>query len=376
MSETLFSDCNFVGVKLITHKKKGTLIMKRTLYLLTAALLVVFASCVFIGCNKDKETIVDNNEQAIMSLPQGEEAIARILNFRNQVEAYKKNPAVKSAETISLAEAIWNIENLFNLTYAKPEDIYSATSEFVFSLYLPIDAQGNVFESDLCYLYEQVKALARTNYANLDFADKGFLFMTVELGEQIEGFARIDFRGKAGERCAQNIVNVNSYDSAMYIGPFRREDYWDYKRGNGKCDGSYAHSGADDQLEIHLQEYISSLLRVSDAGCRSVYLNRINISFDGRSAPSYAFYRTNVDATCIDFNNMNYYYGRERKYIVDILPNDPSAQIYGYVPVEIHIEGIELDTPSAITHQNRVTYTQRFVANISVVGETQDLLND
>lgn len=170
MSETLFSDCNFVGVKLITHKKKGTLIMKRTLYLLTAALLVVFASCVFID--------------------------------------------------------------------------------------------------------------------------------------------------------------------------------------------------------------ISSLLRVSDAGCRSVYLNRINISFDGRSAPSYAFYRTNVDATCIDFNNMNYYYGRERKYIVDILPNDPSAQIYGYVPVEIHIEGIELDTPSAITHQNRVTYTQRFVANISVVGETQDLLND
>ena len=347
--------------------------MKRTLYLLTAALLVVFASFVFIGCNKDKETIVDNNEQAIMSLPQGEEAIARILNFRNQVEAYKKNPAVKSAETISLAEAIWNIENLFNLTYAKPEDIYSATSEFVFSLYLPIDAQGNVFESDLCYLYEQVKALARTNYANLDFADKGFLFMTVEVGEQIEGFVQIVFRGKAGERCAQNIVNL--HDSSIYIGPFGQDDDWQYKRGLGKCDGSCLESGADEQLEIHIQEYISSLLEVSEADSRPVYLNRQEIIFNGFTNPTYAFYRSNPDATCIDFNNMNYYWGREKRFITEVLPNDQNSQVFGYVPIEVQIQGINI-LSIGITHENRIIYTQRWIASISEVGEKLDLLSD
>ena len=281
---------------------------------------------------------------------------------------------MKSGVTISLAEAIWNIENLFNLTYAKPEDAYSEISEFVFSLYLPIDAQGNVLETDLFCLYEQVKAMARTNYANTDFVNKGFLFMTVELGEQIDGFARIDFCGKAGERSDHPIWHY--HDTAMYMGPFTPEDYWEYKRGWGKCDGTNQDSGADDQIETRLQEYISSLLAVSEVGRRPVFLNRVNIIFDGSSVPSYAFYRTNVDATCIDYNNMNYYYGRERRYIVDILPNEPSSQVYGYVPVEIHIEGSELHNPSAITHRNTITYTQRFVANISVVGDTQDLLND
>ena len=335
----------------------------RKQHLLHAVLLVIVIAFSAISCKK---------EQTTLDTTQGEATLARIMDFKQKVEAYQMNPAMKSGATISLTEAIWNIENLFNLTYAKPEDAYSETSEFVFSLYLPIDAQGNVLETDLFCLYEQVKAMARTNYANTDFVNKGFLFMTVELGEQIDGFARIDFRGKAGERSA------HYHDSLMYMGPFTPEDYWEYKRGWGKCDGTNQDSGADDQIEIHLQEYISSLLAVSEAGRRPVYLNRFNIVFDGKCAPSYAFYRTNVDATCIDFNNMNYYYGREKRYIVDILPNDPSTQIYGYVPVEVFIHGERLtnltDETQYITHVNEVTYTQRIIASINVVGETMDLL--
>lgn len=339
--------------------------MKR-LYLLLVILLVASMAITTVSCKKG---------QATTETAQGEATLARIMNFKQQVDYYKANPAIKDGESVTLDEAIWNIEALFNLTYAKPEDAYSETTGFLFSLYLPVNTHGRVLVSDLCYLYEQVKSMARTYYANLDYTDKGFLFMTVELGEQIDGFVRIDFRGKAGERCAQNIVNVNPHDSIMYIGPFRQEDDWNYKRGNGKCDGSYAYSGADDQLEIHLQEYISSLLRVSDAGCRPVYLNHCEIIFDGRSAPSYAFYREDVNATCIDNNSMNHLWQREKSYIVTILPSiQPS--LYGYVPVEITIQGVELVNPSAISHENRVVYTQRIMAIVSAVGEIQDLLDE
>lgn len=344
--------------------------MKR-LYLLLVTLLVASMAITTVSCKK---------EQTTTETAQGEATLARIMNFKQQVDYYKANPAIKDGESVTLDEAIWNIEALFNLTYAKPEDAYSETTGFLFSLYLPVNTHGRVLVSDLCYLYEQVKSMARTYYANLDYTDKGFLFMTVELGEQIDGFARIDFRGKAGERCAQNIVNVNPHDSIMYIGPFRQEDDWDYKRGNGKCDGSYAYSGADDQLEIHLQEYISSLLRVSDAGCRPVYLNHCEIIFDGRSAPSYAFYREDVNATCIDNNSMNHLWQREKSYIVTILPNTQPS-LFGYVPVEITIEGKRLNTINNnvqieyITHVNRVIYAQRVLGNILEIGNTQNLLD-
>lgn len=44
-----------------------------------------------------------------------------------QVDFYKANPAIKDGETMTLDEAIWNIEALFNLTYAYPELSYGHT---------------------------------------------------------------------------------------------------------------------------------------------------------------------------------------------------------------------------------------------------------
>ena len=87
------------------------------------------------------------------------------------------------------------------------------------------------------------------------------------------------------------------------------------------------------------------------------------------------FYREDVNATCIDNNSMNHLWQREKSYIVTILPSiQPS--LYGYVPVEITIQGVELVNPSAISHENRVVYTQRIMAIVSAVGEIQDLLDE
>lgn len=346
--------------------------MKCTYRLLTAALIVVCSAIVIIGCNKDKETTNVENETMETFRPQGEEAIARILDFRQQFEAYQKNPAMKSGATISLAEAIWNIENLFNLTYAKPEDAYSETSEFVFSLYLPIDAQGNVLETDLFCLYEQVKALARTNYANTDYVNKGFLFMTVELGEQIDGYARIDFRGKSGERSDHPIWHY--HDTAMYMGPFTTDDNWKYADGLGNCEGNILVSGADKEIQRHLRNYIALIADRPETGKRTVFLNPISIEFDGTDYPNYVFYRTNINQECIDFNNMNRLFQREKRLIFEIIPNELSSNS-GYTPIEIQIDGKQ-EGELYITHKNNLRYAQRLIVGTNIVGEIHDLLND
>ena len=120
MSETLISDSNFGGVKLITHKKKGTHIMKRIYNLLSAVMTVVLAAIVCVGCNK-------NEGPTDKALKQGEATLARIMNFKQQVDYYKANPAIKDGETVTLDEAIWDIEALFNLTYAYPGLSYGRT---------------------------------------------------------------------------------------------------------------------------------------------------------------------------------------------------------------------------------------------------------
>ena len=87
--------------------------MKHCYKLFAAALMVALSTLVFTGCNK-------NEDPADEALKQGEATLARIMNFKQQVDYYKANPAIKDGETVTLDEAIWNIEALFNLTYAYP----------------------------------------------------------------------------------------------------------------------------------------------------------------------------------------------------------------------------------------------------------------
>ena len=355
--------------------------MKRTTLLIAATLIVAFSAIVFIGCQKNEDNTITNNGQPTTFSLQGDEAIASILNFRKQVEAYKKNPTMKSSETMSIAEAIWNIENLFNLTYAAPEEYYSETEEFEFSLYLPIDAQGNVMATDLYSLYEQARATARNCYANTGFADKGFLFMTVELAEQGSNTVRIDFNGKVGERCAQpeGDTDWNNNVSIMYFGPFNETDNWGFALGMGRCGETEmdSDSGADKELERNLRNYLREIAGAPETGSRAVHLNEITKEFDGLDYPNDVFYNSDINETCIDYNNMNRLYQREKRLIFEDIPNNSNSNVYGFTPTVIQIEGVYKENGSLyITHQNAITYTQRVVVNITLVGEIKDLLSE
>lgn len=361
--------------------------MKRSNLLISATLIVALSAIVFIGCQKNEDNIVTNNGQPTTFSLQGDEAIASILNFRKQVEAYKKNPTMKSSETMSIAEAIWNIENLFNLTYAAPEEYYSETEEFEFSLYLPIDAQGNVMATDLYSLYEQARATARNCYANTGFADKGFLFMTVELAEQGSNTVRIDFNGKVGERCAQpeGYTDWNSNVSIMYFGPFNETDNWGFALGMGRCgeDETGTDSGADKELERNLRNYLREIAGAPETGSRAVYLNEVTLIFDGLNHSNDVFYNEDVTATCINFNNMNRLYQREKRLIFEDIPNGLYYDLFGYTPTFIQIDGQyqsyitpQNEVINYISHINTIIYVQRLLASINTVGEVQDLLNN
>lgn len=349
--------------------------MRKISKTLVAAMIIVATVTAFlVGCKKEQNAKLSNNRQITQNDSKGKKAIERIVKFRNQMEAYKKNPATRTGETVSLAEAVWNIENLFNITYAMPEEFYSETADFEFSLWLPVDSDGRVTLPNLFNVYDQAVVEARTAYANDGFINKGFVFMIVDVGEQNNTSVRLDFKGKTGERTTN--PNWHVHDSAMYGGPFDTNDNWQYAQGMGKCDSTYLESGADKEIERHLEVFLRSTLTIPESGARAVYVNSELITFDGNDYPNDVFYRQNVNATCIDFNNMNRLFQREKRLIFETIPNNASGNVYGYKPIMIEIEGLKDENAPYITHQNNIRYAQRLIADITVVGEPRDLLND
>ena len=348
--------------------------MKRLSKTLVAASIIVATAAAFmVGCRKEQDAMSNDHGKISKLFPQGQDAIERLVSFGKQFEAYKKNPATRTVETVSLEEAVWNIENLFNATYAMPEEFYSETATFEFSQWLSIDTTGRVSLSDLFNAYDQAVSSARTAYANDGFNNKGFVFLLVNVGEQNDDAVRLVFKGKTGERTSH--PNLPPHDTAMYGGPFDTTDNWRYAQGMGKCDGTCLDSGADKEIQRRLEAFLRSTLTVPESGARAVYVNSELITFDGTEYPDDVFYRQNVNASCIDFNNMNRLFQREKRLIFETFPNDASGNVYGYKPIMIEIEGMQ-NGSAYITHQNSITYAQRLMADITVVGETRDLLDD
>ena len=79
--------------------------MKKTKTLLAIIAMAIVAA--FVSCKK---------EQAPIEAAQSDATLARIMDFKCQLEAVEATPNEKTAAYMSVADAVWNIEALFNIT--------------------------------------------------------------------------------------------------------------------------------------------------------------------------------------------------------------------------------------------------------------------
>lgn len=335
--------------------------MKNSIFKAAALCLSV---AVLGACSKDKTTGADLN--AGSSSP-AKDPIEQLRTFKKQIETVKANPDAKSSEAITLSEALWDIENTFNLTYADPEQYYGQINEHEFSLALPVSASHDISVIDAVNLYSEVIAQAREAYASDPFEEKGVLSLTVKNTTEDDGVIYIIFSSKTGERC--------TYDPPIphVQGPFGTDDNWMYAAPLGKCDDPDIPSGADEQLQEQL--YIELIEPFTDAGSgfRNIYINRERIVFDGTHYQG-VFYTTDTESTCIDNEYLNDYYSAEKRIITRIIPEQ--YHLEGYSPISIEIEGRALTDPPAITHYTEVEYGIRLRVSTDEFGYTKDLMNE
>ena len=340
--------------------------MKR-LYLLLVTLLVASMAITTVSCKK---------EQTTTETAQGEATLARIMDFKQQVDYYKANPDVKDGEAVTLDEAIWNIEALFNLTYSYPELSYGRTETADTVLYLPVGADNTVLLTDLTVFYGQMYEVVRNLYQGIELDNKQFLILDVEAG---------DLHG------SQQAIKLHSIQGSVkgipptpptppQNGPFLPGLSW-YYGINGGNDAGINPSDLDaaDTLTRMLNywlvpkapanyEYIYSHIKVRSTTLDSHY-NNPQTGFNDVSPRYCEFYKeypTEAEKW-LSPDQLNYYYFGERHLILNVLPNegdDPIPSTHSVYHILIEDETVKVgNVVVQIGHRTEVQYGQ-----IDIVG--------
>lgn len=322
-----------------------------------------------------------NKEQTNTELAQGEATLARIMDFKQQVDYYKANPAIKDGETMTLDEAIWNIEALFNLTYAYPELSYGHTVTADTVLYLPVGAGNTVLLTDLTVFYGQMYDVVRGIYRGIELDNKQFLILDVEAGALNGGQQAIKLHSVQG-----SVKGTPSTPPPMpQNGPFPPGVSWWYGVNGGNSQGNFVDKkDAADTLTGMLNYW---LVPKAPANYEYIYTHTvtINTELDDHHLYPYSgfpmvepryceFYRENptvADDYKLDADRMNYHYFAERYLVLEDLPrnNVPSGHVLFSIII-IDKQGTNSMYQPTIYHKTEAIYGHReIVGHETIIKE-------
>jgi len=326
--------------------------------------LKITALCGFVlmlaACNKD-DSPPESQDVAIMQ----NDPIAQLRTFHQQMLALKANPELRSQETLPLDEALWDVENHFNMTYSDPEQYYGRAHKHEFTLSLPVGDGQQVMVTDAVNLYEQVTAATRQALSTDDFESKGLVSLQLQRAEEGNGELALKFEAKTGERSAYTPpINILG-------GPFGVDDDWMYGAPLGKCDDPDIPSGADEQLQEKLFDKLIGVIPEATQGERNIYLDRRTFVFDGHDYEG-VYLASNEDEFCIIHEDMNWYYNHEKNIISNLIPT--TYHLVGYQPISIIIKAQHDESQGSVTHRNEIEYGKPCRISTSEFGEVETLL--
>ena len=321
-----------------------------------------FLAFMLIACNKDQAPDA-SSESAPTSLA---DPIQELRTFHKHLEQAHTHSEAKDNTSLSLEQALWDVENHFNLTYTDAEQYHTGRNEHEFYLYLPLNGNHEVSMQDAIALYEQAVDQARQVLSSEKAEQRVFLSLNIKEMEESDGMVRVCFSGKTGDRA--------NYNPPQYhvAGPFGTEDNWMFATPLGKCDDPDIPSGADEQLQEKLFDTLIGLQEAAP-GYRNVYLNRRTIFFDGSNYPG-VYYNEDLEQLCIPYYDMNLLFKGELNVISWRIPQQYSLE--GYQPISININGIHTDDHHAVTHLNEIEYGIRHQVRIDEFGEVEPLIAD
>lgn len=334
--------------------------MKKTNPIIIALLTV---AVIMTGCSKTEDTSSE-------ALKQGEATLAHIMDFKKQLEEAKANPGTKTNSYMSIDDAVWNVEALFNLTYAYPEYSYGHTIGCDTTLYLPICSNDSVSINDLAVFYDRMFNAVQAIYQNVDLADKQFLILDVEAGDRHSGLLAIELNALQG-----SVVTASNSSPYPRENPFEEGVSWFYGENGGNSNGQFINMlDAADTLSRMLN---ANLVQVAPEGWQYSYTNiKMKELRDGQFClyinnpnpnlgPYCEFYKENPtwDDHWLSSEQMNYHYNGECYLVQNVFRNDANDPIPSfYVLFQVSIEDRKSLSGDTISHHTQARYGFRLAS--------------
>lgn len=313
--------------------------MKTRKHIVAAMLLVVaVVSAILVGCKKEKESKVAQNDNEEVVVSKEDDMSAYLKQFKKKMQS-----TAKGDETLSMEDARWHLEAVLNYTYGNVG--YQTSDIQCDTLFFELTTNGD--EVTLAQLNEAFVSLSddvESAFAKCSLPDKSILSIQTTF----------DNNSKANSVLAKTILTTRGLSAVKTR--FDETDYWNeryYDYGNGyvsaggKC-GPYAgecpNSGAPHELTKMLLSkmplttcgdgigYYTDVkdLEISYYSPYDYYDHYDNFIYDENSPCHYKIYYRNEDphepwasnpGGCIPPEDMNYYLSKGPELIDHFVPD-------------------------------------------------------
>ena len=354
--------------------------MKKTSFLVTILLVIMAAAVAVVSCKKESPSAmpINQGQTSVSSNTTAESTLARIMDFKGKMEYYRAHLETKGGESMTIEDAIWNVEALFNLTYAYPELAYNHTVVCDTVLYLDIDADGTVPLSRLTAFYDEMHDVVAALYHGLDIDNKQFLILDVEEGERQDGSLAVGLHSVQGSVREDGDIPPEPDVPTTEIGPFVYGPSWYYGENGGNSWGiEPMDMDAADTLSLMLN---ARLVPQAPEGYVYFYTNTIMNELQPNyhlpySHPTYPnvgqyceFYVANPSESdyWLDTDQLNFHYFGEKHLVKKVLPTYngmtlPDGHRLFNIIIEDYREINESYQTTAIGHHTKAYYGQRWV---------------
>ena len=281
-----------------------------------------------VSCHKDNAAQSPEIAESCCYEPKTADVLDRINAFRKCIEHCQANPGTRDVSCLSVDDAVWNLEALFNYTYAYPEQICSRMAVYDSALYLPVTYHDSVLMADLVLFYEQMYGAVGAIFQRDTLSNSQLVLLDVEPDDDVlNELLKIELHILIGSvtGTAQGIPPEPPYP---WPGPFAQGEWWYYGENGGGSSGT--ESDAAQELTRYLRLY---LIPNAPVGSYYTYTDIIQLTSTNPSEHTYGngyceFYRNDSlglevpDDLILNSDVLNFHYFGEK----DLVKN----QLYGY----------------------------------------------
>lgn len=204
---------------------------------------ILAAGIIFQACKKE-ENLEPKQENSVMSV-EDRNIENKIRTFRDKIQ----NPT-KSNETLTVDEALWNLEATMNYTYGEAEIQLNEVNHKKFNIQIPVNADGQVSITDASAAYDEILEQVRAHYHGIQSDEKNLVMVNLERVENQRTSGMVEFE-------VTSAVNDKQLPGSLNFGV---NDHWHYGErewgDGGYCDGLYVNQNKDSDAALEIQKKV------------------------------------------------------------------------------------------------------------------------